>query len=502
MRQDPLSELLPILSAPWQQRRCAGSLWVLLVIVGLLALVPVGLFAWSLMAHTAAVAAEVRHAAGNAGACVLAVLTLCAWAVTVSNLLDQNRPVLARLVPAHPARLRMALVVAAALATAFITLVLGVRFEVPLACGAVTVVTLAFIAAALRWPALWLMGCVSPFAVDQWMHWSGRPQAVESVQDVWSAQPVTSFVTLAAMATVLLALLVQNGGVRHVAADASRRRRTERMQLRWRGGQPVAVGTRGRLDTLMTQPYYAWYRHVLSRSASPVFSRVMLALGPGAHWTASVAAVACSAVVLFGALLALEAIGICFPEAANFGPDLLASFSVGIVVGLMSPAMQIHARLHQSRREQSLVALLPGVPRGAVLSRRLAWQLTGQFLLAWAGSVALMALCLATARALRPEAVRPVLLDLGWVLAVAALPMVGLQWRPWARVGAPTTSGALVPFMLLVLVAAVSWGAPLTGWISHTGVTSASVIATVAWCAMRWRRMASEPSALPVGRLA
>jgi hypothetical protein len=502
MRQGLFSELAPILAAPWQQRRSVGPLWGLLVIVGIVALIPIGLFTWSLLAHTPAMAGKLRHVAAAAGAVVLAVLTVCSWVVTVSNVYDQNRAALAQLVPAHPTRLRLALVLAAALATAFIALVLGACFGEPLVWATLTVAGLALLAMMLRWPAIWLLGCAMPVCINVLREWPGSAPTVALIRDQWNAQPVAIFLTLAAAATVLIVMLIQTGGARHAASDEARRLRTERFRLRWRGAQPIAVGTRGLFDTVITQPYYVWCRHVLARTSSPVFSRVMLALGPGAHWTAGVTAVVGSALALFAGLLLLEAVGLVYPPAANFAPDALASVSVGILVGMLSPAMQVQARLHQSRREQHLVALLPGVPRGAVLNRRMAWQLTGQFFLTWTGAVALMVLCLATAHALRPEVLRPLPLELCWAFPVAALPMVVLQWRPWSRVRAPTTASSLGPYLLLMLVGAASWGAPLAGWLSLAQVTAVSLGATVAWCAMRWHRMGREPSALPVGRLA
>jgi hypothetical protein len=233
-----------------------------------------------------------------------------------------------------------------------------------------------------------------------------------------------------------------------------------------------------------------------------LFGRLMQGLGPGAHWTASAAAVAGLALTLWTGFALMEVVGLFYPPAADIAPDALASLTVGVVIGLLSPTMQIQARLHQSRREQALLMLLPGVPRGAVLNRRLAWQLTGQFLLAWAAELGLMALSLATAHALRPEVVRPILWDLCRLCAIGTLPMVVVQWQAWHRAGAPSVLDALGPMLLAALVVTAGWALPRLGWLSLAGVAAVSLSATVAWCAMRWVRMGREPSALPVGRLA
>ncbi len=509
-----LSSVGPILAAPWHQRRNAGSMWGTAVVVFMLALAPALLFGWSLFvlwgapsgpagsAPAAEIAAGIRHTAANAGLWALGASSLAAWAVAVSNLLAQNRPVLAGLVPDHPARLRVALLVAWVAMVAFLTVIIGVRFDEPLACATVAAVGTTLLAASIRWPILWLLGCVSPVGVNLALAWPGLPHAIDVVRSHWQGQPVAIFLTLAAASAVLLVALIQSGGARHVASDEARRRRAQRFQMRWRGAQPVAVGTRGILDAVLTRPYHAWFGHVLARPASPVFERLMLGLGPGAHWIASATVVVGSALALFAGLALLEGVGLFYPPAAAFAPDALASLCAGLMIGLLSPAIQIQARLHQSRREQALLVLLPGVQRGAAFNRRLAWQLTAHFVLAWIGALALMALCLATAHALRPEVVRPLVLEMCRMFAIAAVTMVVFQWRAWSRVGAPTALSALGPLLLGGLAAVATWGGPFTGWLSLAGVTTIGAAATVAWCAMRWWRLAREPSAFPVGRLA
>ena len=332
------------------------------------------------------------------------------------------------------------------------------------------------------------------------MAWPGLPAAVQTVQAWWLAQPGLIAATLAAAAAVFLMGLIQSGGNRHAAAYEARSTRVKRFRMRAQGGQPVAEGTRGHLDAVLTRPYYAWWRFTFSRQSPPLFGRLMQGLGPGAHWTATAAAVVGSALALSVGLAVAEAIGLVYAPAAHFAPDALASLSLGFVFGLLSPAMQVQSRLHQSRREQALLALLPGVPRGAALNRRLAVQLTGQFFLAWAGALALMSLSLVTAHALRPEVVRPVLLDLCRLFAIGAVPMVVFQWRAWARVGEPSALSALGPMLLGGVVVAIAWAGPFVGWFSLAGFTIFAWGTTFAWCAMRWMRMGREPSALPVGR--
>ncbi|MEO5688143.1 MAG: hypothetical protein ABIR54_12340 [Burkholderiaceae bacterium] len=525
MRQGLLHSVAPILAAPWQQRRSAGSLWGLFVVVAFVAIGPVAMFGWSLfeqfgthgdaagsqhlhlvrlglaVSH-AALAADLRHSAANITLCALAVLALGWWAVTVSNVFDQNRAVLARLVPEHPTRLRAALLVAWVGMVAFVTLLVGVRFDIALACAATSAATFALVAVAMRWPLVWMTGCLAPIVVNYVLAWPALGAVAERAQALWFAQGGSIFVTVAAASAVLLVSLVQAGGKRHAANDEARRNRVQRFQMRARGSQPVAVGVRGALDTALTRPYYAWWRFVSTRPVTPVFSRVMLALGPSVHWTAGLSAVFGGALAVAVAMLAAEAIGLVFPGVAAVAPDMLASVSIGLMFGLLSPVLQLQARLHQTRREQALLMLLPGVPRGAALNRRLAWQLTAQFLATWLGAVALMGLCLGVANVLHPGVLRSAILGIRDVMVVATLPLVVLQWRPWARVSAPTTLNAMGAYLLGGLVGLVAWIAPLIGWLSLATVATAAFAAALAWCAMRWVRLGRDPSAFPVGRLA
>jgi hypothetical protein len=512
MSFDVFSSLGPVLAAPWRQRRNAGSMWGVAFVVFMVLLGPAVLFGLSAVAairsHGDAVmdaqitAVQLLVSALNTTVCAVALLVLAWWAMAVSGILDQNRPALARLVPNHPARLRAALLVGWVAALAAITLLIGVRFDAPLACATIAGVGLAILAASVRWPLLWMLGCVAPFGVGYVVEWPGLPHAIEALRGFWQDQPSMIFLTLAAASTVLLVALIQSGGARHVASDETRRQRAQRFRMRAQGSQPLAVGTRGILDTVLTRPYYAWFRHVLARPASPVFSRLMLGLSPGAHWTASATAVLYGALAMLAGLAVLEGVGLFYAPAASVAPNMLASFSVSIVIALVSPAIQIQARLHQSRREQALLVLLPGVPRGNALSRRLAWQLTGQFLMAWVGALGLAGLSLATAHALRSQSVIPVLLDLSRIFAIAALPMIVSQWRAWSRVGPPTALGPIAPLLLAGLVGLAAWFGPLMGWLSLAAVATLSIGAAAAWCAMRWWRMGAEPSALPIGRLA
>ncbi len=504
-----LSSIGPILAAPWQQRRNTASLWGVAFVVGLILLGPGVLYGIGLVAHVHGSADAARAAiqaqqsvdmfgiATNTLVCALATLILTWFAMAVANLLDQNRPVLATLVPGHPRRLRTALLVAWFGSVAVITAMFDERFGHALLCMAIAGPVFALAAASLRWPALWALFALQPFV----MMWPGRDHAFEVVRETWLAQPLAIASTALAASAVLLVALIQAGGRRHVASDAARRSRQQRFQMRARGADPMVADQRGAYDRWMSRAYYAVLRRGLAHPGRAAFGRVMLGLGPGLHWTNVASSLVFSGVMvvfLWGVVLLL---GPYFPILHDFGPIVLVGLSSGMVPGMVLVPLQAPARLNQTRREQALLVLLPGVPRGAALSRRLAWQLTGQFAMAWVGAALIVVAIKAvgvqpTWTTTDVKAANPHLA--GWMI-LAALPLFVFLWRPWARLGAPAPLGNLVPMLsMAVMVASLAWA----GEGNASAVAATAVGLAVAWCGWRWRRMAREPEALPLGRAA
>jgi len=515
MNSSLLSSLQPMLAAPWHQRRNTGSMGTLVFVVGLMLIAPLALLGMALHATIGArdgLAGAVMDAsvatthllasAANVSVCIAALLVLGWWALLVSNLLDQNRPVLASLVPQHPARLRAALFVAWAGSTAAIVGLLSSRFGAPRACLVITAPALVFLAVSVRWPLLWLGGVFAPLMVKGAMEWDGGSDLVERVAAQWSAQPRSITVTALAASIVLLAALIQSGGRQHVASDAARRTRIERFRMQARGAKPVAAGRAGLFENLLVRPYYAWLRRALARPGTSVVERLMLGLGPGVHWTASLTAVVGTAAAVVVAFALVDAGGLFFHWLPEFGGHVFVGAAVGLVPGVLSPALQVQARLHQTRREQDLLVLLPGVPRGAALSRRLGWQLTGHYVLAWAGGCLLMQLCLALARSLGVNDAAHGMLDLARWTVVGMLPVVAFQWRAWARAKAPSGLGGLVPLVVCGIVMLVTAMTTKIGDWPESTVVGTVLAVTLAWGVLRWRRMAGEPAALPASRLA
>ncbi len=510
------SSIGPALAAPWQQRRNAGPLWgmgivvfmimlgpIVLLVASVLAQLGVGIFALPDPGAQAQLAADMRHNAASVSMWSLSAVVLAAWGLTVSNLLDQNRPVLARLVPAHAARLRAALIVAWAASVGLVTLFVGVRFDQPLLTAAVTAPVLALLALSVRWPAVWIAGTIAPMIVDAVRTWQGFDVLMAGLRAQWVAQSGLIASMLVGASVVVLVSMIQTGGRHHIANDEARRNRVKRFQMRATGAQPIVAGKRSAFDRFMSSAYFAWWQRVFARPQSSAFSRVMLGLGPGVHWTYVATIVASCGVVMAGVVGVMKLGTLLLPVLFRDVVQLMVMGAVvGLVPGLMGNSLQVHARLQQTRREQALLLLLPGAPRGAALSRGLAWQFTGQFAISLGGAV-LLAWLLSEIHWFVPIVpVLPLLSRLAWLFALGGLPLAVIQWRRWARVAPATSLSAVMPMVVVALVmAAVAMGSDQDWW---TDAQAAPVVlaATVALCARRWWRMGREPEALPIGRLA
>ncbi len=128
--------------------------------------------------------------------------------------------------------------------------------------------------------------------------------------------------------------------------------------------------------------------------------------------------------------------------------------------------------------------------------------MTAQFFLSWFGGFALMVAFSALATRLGPPAVRLNYDDARALMVIGTLPLVALQWRRWARLRASSSMNALAPTLLGALIASVAWFGDMAGWFHLSAAGIAVALAALAWCALRWWRMGTEPGAFPIGRLA
>ena len=224
---------------------------------------------------------------------------------------------------------------------------------------------------------LWFAGFFAPILTTSWLLAMVRPGTVGVAGCSGRRRPLAITVVLVVAGAAGLMSLVRNGDARHVASHGARKYRNLRFQSRMAGVQPLTAvdGPEGWTTRLSSVPYTWWMRRVLARPDSALTTRLLIGLGPGSHWTTRV-----------GGAFLLLGLGIVFVAAASLTsisrelPATLSGLSFGMMFGLIVPTLQTQARLHQTQREQALLMLLPGTPRGGALNRWLSGHLTLNFL--------------------------------------------------------------------------------------------------------------------------
>jgi len=418
---------------------------------------------------------------------LLGTLILVAWCGYVGALLRQNEPNAARLVPGQVRRLQQVLL-GAWVSTTLLTGALGwalFGFDLPaLLTAALTLIALAW---TVRQPALWSVLWVLP-AFAWW--WTQLEPVRWLVRQWWwlgQTQPLIAALLTLLLAVLLVPAAVQTGGARH-SRSHGRREASRRAAAAgglgtssWRSG----AGWMAWLQRQTSRPYRAWMGFLCARPPRSPMARAMLGLGPSAHWTSQAAVALFIAVVALGSLALLMALVPAFERSHLLGPSLgLMSFAV-------SPVLQARTSLHQSRREQALLALLPGVPRGAALNLALARRLSAHQLIAWAiGSAVAMALTHGVASAT---------LVVHSVVFVS-LPFVLLVWRDWSQ--APAPSASATAWVVLAMVVG-SMGVVSLRRADLVGVEIVALVSvglTLGVGAWRYAVLARAPAAWPTGR--
>jgi hypothetical protein len=485
-----------ILVAPWQQRRNQSGPWGFAVIAALS--VAAGL---ALAVALGAFGPRSRPTIGaaEAGAVVaFGLLLTAAWAMLVASVLEQNHPTFARLAPGHVARLRCVLLLAWGAAIAYAAAVPGAFAHASLAWAVGASAALALLAACIRWPVLWLFGCVAPFFTTSAVHRAWVDGLLQLAAQAWQAGPMRISVTIVLAGAVLLLALVQRGGQRHAASYAARRQRGLRLRSSMTGVQSTRAEPRiaGWSARISAWSYAWWMRRLLAGPGPDAMARLQLGFGPAVHWSALLG-FAVRLLVLAGLFFA----AIALSPMASLLPGLLAVMSLGLMYGFVERVTQAPARLHQTRREQALLILLPGVPRRKALNRWLSGHLTTQFVVAWLAAVAWAALLGAAADRLRPGVTAETIGQGRSLLAIAMLPPCALLWRSWARMAAPTPLGVWMAALPGLACGGAAYAMHQVGGYGYAPIGVVYAASTLAWCGWRWHRMADEPSAFPIGRL-
>jgi hypothetical protein len=417
-------------------------------------------------------------------------LLLVAWLVFVFNVLRQNHPQWARLLPGHVAALRGALYLGTAALAAYAAAFCAWHgWSWPIA--ALVVATLcAATACGLRWPLLWLLLVVAPTSLP----WSVQSAPLQALALAWREAPWAVAGAVLASSGLALRAVVFTGGAGHASAHAQLM--AAAAMMRGDGSE----GTQRQFSAGWFGPtrwgdwlYAAWLRRLLAQPRSPVGARLALGVGPQAHWS-GVFASTLYVLVLFGLLMALRWL---LPQwqalQASHSGLLMGVALVGMIVPL-----QVPTALWASRREQALLALLPGTPSGAKLNRWLAVRLAALDVAVVSG---LMCAVAAFSRLGPDDPVFSRVDDVVLGALVLGLLLTLTLWRDWARARAP--SGLL---QWGVIGASVAIGALAAAWVyGHERpwyeLTVWTALAALPLGLWRWRRLQRLPTAWPVGHI-
>ena len=452
-----------LLRQPWQARRNRRS-WLMLSLVPALALgVPVAL------------GLALRLQAGNVLMMCGLVLLVLFWHLQVDGLLRQNRYALARLVPGHAQTLLLSLLVQGLLVTAAAVLVISLGSSLQLRWLWLCLIVVVMLAWLVREPMGWIVfGLLSPL-VGELPRWTQQLAGLP-----WGVQALG----LGSL-VLLLAACAGQGGAWHLWSDL-RQRRMQRSIDALSQGETAAAVDQGRLGRAVTRcydwPQRAWRRRVIAGGPRlPMGTRLGVALGTGG---------AMPALLWLGLWIAAALGGMMWAQQVSW--SLLAEPGrLGICIGLFSMLAGVLSgrldRLWTRRREQALMLLLPGCPRGAdVAGLEQRWR--AQALLLWAGLTALaLAITHQGGAASR---------DFVLFVALLCLPLPwAAQWRARRLNGKPSP-WVFGPWPALAGVAGLA-AAPL-------GITAAwslgAALAVVLVAEGLVRRDPRPPLPLPAGR--
>jgi hypothetical protein len=280
--------------------------------------------------------------------------------------------------------------------------------------------------------------------------------------------------------------------------DASFERRGDQIKrlnqfaFRTQEKQPTAEGMAG-------QGMLSFYRVALRcdrRRADPA-AMLMHALGPLAHWTACIGAIATTLLIGVGAGIALggsrgAAIQAYMGQIAIVTPGLLA------LVILFSTA-QYGRQLRRTRGEQALLRLTPLAGDATLLNRRLATRLLRQALAIWV----LLTVAVMSASLWIDTSPDALLRQLGLSCVAGQAAMMALLGDYASERGGWNVALALRAGAYVLVQALAAMGlARLTGTTAWPWLIEISLAFCAVQLRLDWKRMLAAPPAFPAGRMA
>ena len=473
--------------APWRIRANART-WFGAVVWGLPPL---------LLGCLIVLIGEFSNTALTTSALVLIVVgSQCFWLRHTASMAPLNQPASVLLVPGYLRVQRSALIVLWLVLTLIQTgtlagaHVLGLKLLVntPALWLLVVAASLLFWALVIRWPwvvvvvlmlnPLWLRLGELVHALNwPWLNVAGLEFHAR-----WWAVPL-----LAVMAWVLSRTGLRSGDAAHRAQAVANAKIVAALGTNHAGGAHRISARASKAVIFLQTPFHRYAAWLLARPGNDpanAMARAELGLGARTHWVMQVTNVGATfAVVGLGALLSRH-FGSSTTETLMNPTALL--FMGGLVI---APMFTWRTALRQTTKEQALMLLLPGIPRGVALNRALARRHLCQLCITWLG-MTIVILCVPWSEAVNPFAQG---------LSVLILPVLPLVIQDWSRMQ-PITGGRELGLLIKgavgmpgVLVALYCLQVPVPGIAL---VSVAGFIVTTAW---RWKRLAKFAQAFVVG---
>ena len=481
-----------VLLSALQANRNRSSLWFL-ALVGLPVLVSVlGSSWWFIrkLPFTVSISATTIALTAMPFA---AIVLVAAWAMLVFNVLLQNHPHTARLLPAQVPVLRNTLLGTAALLCAVSTLLSWLAGGPVLATAAGMALGLALLAVALRLAWVGVLIAALGFSLPL-LSVGGH---LEPVLSVWRTAPEVLTVLTLVLASLALRAVVMTGDARHERAHARLKLMSAAMRGQVSGTSAQPLGPPGWTWVLKlgNNGYAKWMERVLAQVHPTLGARLALGLGPQAHWS-SVVSGQCLALTLIAlALLALQ----LFSPNWGLVPNTFGALMIGNLAGGLTVTVRLlPTALWANRREQSLLRLLPGSPQGAPLNRWLAARLASVHLaiLVMQGLGMFVMSNLVDSDATAGQAV-----EMAVSALILSLPLAFTLWRDWASAEAP--GGFEQVLVALAMVAILGLAAVWVHLLHRTWyeLAALTLLLTLPLGWWRWRVISRVPTAWPVGRL-
>jgi hypothetical protein len=403
----------------------------------------------------------------------------------VPGAIRMNSPINAWLLPRQRRRLLEMTAAYWLVATLGVTYGLGDWVVLPLVASGVLGLTL-MMAGNKYVPYMLMLGGNGPWLVHVVLPaaWAERTTASAAI---WTLN-----ILILPAAVWGLRWLYPAGGDAYLERRADQIKRLNHFAFRTEERQPVPEG-------VVQQGNLSFYRVALryERFRADPGTMLMHALGPTAHWTAWIGAIA--AILLLG-------VGGRILLAATHTPavDSFAHGVVGVAPGLLAlliafSTAQYGQQLRRTRGEQALLRLTPLAGNAALLNRRLATRLLRQALSIWV----LLTVAVMSASLWFDTSVDTLLRQLGLCCVAGQAAMMGLLGDYASERGGWSIALALRAGADVLVQALVAVGlGKLTGTTAWPWLIEISLAVCAVQLRLDWKRMLAAPPAFPAGRMA